>query len=134
MGTNKKHDGLPFELSLSKIGTPPGISLDIQITKNVPQGHMRRPHPDSRGLFEWTAGRIWIERVEDPVEVRKTLLHEVLHAVLASEEIIDELDLSPEKEELLCERLDSALDSYLQNQAIQQMYSPVVPPKLREKR
>ena len=113
---------MPFELTLKKLGTPPGVQLDIQITEKMPRGWLRQCHDNTKGLQEWHAGRIWVERDKDVKAIRSTLLHEVIHAALTAHEILDELNMSPEQEEELVGRLETFLADYFERPEIQALY------------
>jgi len=113
---------MPFELTLEGLGTKPGVSLDIQITATRPQGMYREKSPDLRGMQEWICSRIWVERNDNPAEVRSTLLHEVIHAALTSENILDDLNMSPEQEETLVEGLERFISDYFEKPEVQALY------------
>ncbi len=101
----------PQRLSLM-IGTKP-TAVEIKCTKRPPEGWVRASDGKDAGVMDWTEAHIWVERDASYTKTLSTLLHEVIHVVLETENLRDDLDISPDKEEDLVRGLEEGLMTFL---------------------
>ena len=95
-----------------KVGTKP-TTVKVRCTKRPPQGWVRASDGKDRGMMEWESCHVWVERDDNYAVSLSTLLHEVLHVLMESENLLDDLNILPDNEEDIVGGLEKGLMTFL---------------------